>query len=953
MPIKRVFLGWDAPCLRRAAELLGQGRTVNGSVDLGGVLVVTPGARAGRRLLEILAETCSGPWLPPQFITPGELGEHLYEPSRPLASALQSQLTWMCVLRDSPDLLRTLAPQPPAPADLPNWFVLAGEIHRMLADLAAQGLNPEDVAQHGQQLADFRDEQRWDALQSLHERYLGRLADQGLADPQDELRRAIEDGRVAATRTIALLAVPELPMMLKRALREVAERVLVLVHAPPSEAEGFDDLGCLLPPMWAGRTTPVQLQMLRVADQPRDQATEVLLALAGLERLDVAQRSVEVDCRHAPDAVTVGLGDSSLGPTIQRTLELAGMPARLAVGRPLRCTRPVMLLEAMAQFFESGRLDDFASLLRHPDVEAWLVKTQAGAGIESWLALLDRYATDHLQGRAAKSWVGDAHTAAKLKEVWDAVAALAEADPKQSRSLEEWLPSISGILLALYGEQTLTRSRPDHEALIQSLEALGQALREMAQIGRLQDLPLTLPQAMKLVAAALGGKTLAPGGGQPAVELLGWLELHLDDAPNLIITGFNEGCVPASATPSGLLPDSLRRVLGLEDHARRYARDLYLLTAIIHSRPSTTLIMGRRGTQDEPLSPSRLALACDEEEVARRVAWFYGVDGQTSRTGVRVTHADTAQDSELLVPLPRPPQAPLQELRVTAFRDYLASPYRFYLKHVLGLEPLDDLAVQIKATAFGTLAHRVLQGFACRGPAQSTDAAEIQAFLDAELNATFERDFGSSAPMAALLQREQLRQRLAAFAQWQARHAAEGWRILGQDAERTIQATLDVDGQSFTITGRIDRIDEHPDKGHWLVDYKTGSDTPERTHRRGPLHAKEWVDLQLPLYRLLARQIKIKDEPKLGFIVLPTDPKKTGAKLAGWTEAELDAAVEKAKWVVRQIRAGVFWPLGEPVAPNRDDGLAGVCLDRCLQRDEVIRRISKQLAPLPGAGGGR
>ena len=120
------------------------------------------------------------------------------------------------------------------------------------------------------------------------------------------------------------------------------------------------------------------------------------------------------------------------------------------------------------------------------------------------------------------------------------------------------------------------------------------------------------------------------------------------------------------------------------------------------------------------------------------------------------------------------------------------------------------------------------------------------------------RQFGADPLAAVLVQIEQLRGRLAAFARWQAQWAAEGWRIqyveVGEDRAK---AALVVDGREMGLRGRIDRIDFHAAKDQWVIfDYKTSdaAKTPEQVH----LDAGQWVDLQLPLYRHLARCLGIR-----------------------------------------------------------------------------------------------
>ena len=78
------------------------------------------------------------------------------------------------------------------------------------------------------------------------------------------------------------------------------------------------------------------------------------------------------------------------------------------------------------------------------------------------------------------------------------------------------------------------------------------------------------------------------------MELLDWLELPLDDAPVVMLTGFNEGLFPESVQGHAFLPDALRTRLGLIDNRRRFARDAYRLTTVLHSKESVRLIAGRR-----------------------------------------------------------------------------------------------------------------------------------------------------------------------------------------------------------------------------------------------------------------------------------------------------------------------------------------------------------------------
>ena len=110
------------------------------------------------------------------------------------------------------------------------------------------------------------------------------------------------------------------------------------------------------------------------------------------------------------------------------------------------------------------------------------------------------------------------------------------------------------------------------------------------------------------------------------------------------------------------------------------------------------------------------------------------------------------------------------------------------------------------------------------------------------------------------------------------------------------------------LRGRIDRIDVHDD-GRWAVlDYKTGEQVkkPGDAHRRKD---KSWVDLQLPLYRLITAGFR-PGEPELGYGMLGKDGRAIRFAVASWSEADLEDALEKAREVVRAVRSGAFWDRG-------------------------------------------
>ena len=88
----------------------------------------------------------------------------------------------------------------------------------------------------------------------------------------------------------------------------------------------------------------------------------------------------------------------------------------------------------------------------------------------------------------------------------------------------------------------------------------------------------------RIILGEMAGEGIPPPADPDAIELLGWLDLPLDDAPAALVTTFNEGWIPSVSTADALLPNRLREALGLMHNDRRLARDAYFVALLCASR---------------------------------------------------------------------------------------------------------------------------------------------------------------------------------------------------------------------------------------------------------------------------------------------------------------------------------------------------------------------------------
>jgi ATP-dependent helicase/nuclease subunit B len=408
----------------------------------------------------------------------------------------------------------------------------------------------------------------------------------------------------------------------------------------------------------------------------------------------------------------------------------------------------------------------------------------------------------------------------------------------------------------------------------------------------------------------------------------GWLEIYHETGRHLVLCGMNEGRVPSRSGGEPWLSEAVREKLGLVRDADRAARDAFLYQSMLEARRDggrVDVICGKSGAGGEPLLPSRVLLAAERDELPGRVKSLFK-EVEPPEAGMR-WHADWKWTPRRVEPPKR--------LGVTSLGDYLACPFRYYLKHVLEMRSPEPNRTEWNARDFGTAAHEVLERWGRDPEARSLEKEEaIQAWLSAALDRVVAEWFGKRIPLAVRIQTESLRQRLSWFSRVQAAACQQGWEVV--DVERKVELPV---GDAL-IVAKIDRIDRHRETGSLKVlDYKTGRvDGVDKAHRRKltaaaalPSHLSRdcpavfireekgksteflWQNLQLPLY---AAALVDRGEPLPTPCYFTLRSTEADVGIHEWLDfdtADLDAAMSCANWIVGQIADGVFGPPAERV----------------------------------------
>jgi len=891
--------------------------------------------------------------IPPRTITPGSIPAALLDSPEPVAIPAEQELAWLEALRRvDGTVLEALFPGE-GDDGARRGAGFAGVLDRLAADVGAADRAFADVAEWLDANGYTGEAERWRALAAIESHYLAALDEAGLVDPLRRARRLASQPAVRTDLEVLLVGVVELNTLQRRVLEAIDDSVTAIIHAPESEAPGFDDLGCVIPGAWAARPIDMPDERIHIADRPADQAQCALDIIREFSdprnprpRNPRNPRNPRPRNPRSGDEIVLGLGDPSLQPTLVRcgAWAGAGLHVHPAAGVPLAQTAPVLFLRRLADWVEERRFSRMIELLRHPDVEAWVARgfeseDAARRGVEAWLGLLEEYFVEHLQERIDGEWLGTPDDQAALRRIHRAMTELASPFDAPPRPIGAWMPVTLASLADVFGDLGAeSHARPRSDAACMAIRSIAEELAAAPE--RLQP-AMTAVEAIRHVLSAAERRTIPAEVRDGQIDLLGWLELHLDVAPALILTGFNDGSIPSHVLGDPFLPDSLRHALGMADNASRAGRDAYLLRAALESREAH-LIAGRRGGDDSPLLPSRFLFACDDETMLRRVRRFTNPGLHAGRTLPRGVPAPAASSAFEIPPLPDDLELP-ESMRITDFRLYLQCPYRYALQRLAGLRAFEPEAREMDPLRFGHLAHQVLEAFGRDEEARELhDPDAIERFLIAALDRLAARQFGRERLPAIHVQLARLRQRLHDFARWQAARRAEGWRIRHSELSFRNEYALDIpdDGPDMPLRGKIDRIDFHPETGRWqVIDYKTGekASTPHEAHHGGkkipPDDALEWRDLQLPLYRFLvdrAASARRADLPladggriELGYIVLPKQSGGVTLHCAGWTETHLEHALDAARDVVRNIRARRF-EINDEYVSSYDD-FARIC----------------------------
>ena len=929
------FLGWDKPAIELVAEHLER-LNAKAPAAFRRATVVVPTAESGRRLREYMAERAGRPILMPRIILAGQLIPSHGENE---ASEMETTAAWLQVLHDA------MGDKP-----LPWLLDVATQMQRVRKQLEQEARSPEWEQETARRFVQeylqepekqwentLRYEQeRWDTLRTTFASVDERLARWGLCPAEQS--RENELAHPSRTGLILLACVPELSPLNRLYLQRLTDtgsaRVEIWVNAPASEAARFDLYGQPLTIITDGPHARMGWSECPIHIPANNPGTgcrcDTIHPTGSVQAFGRKVKELAGGCHS--NEVLLASCDNTLSPMLVSAF-LPEWQVCMPEARSLLASEagrlPQQLWKACYAWRQESTsnnrtMEEFLTLLRNRTLQCCLAPRVA-------LSSLNRYLTElcmvHLPGSVSHL----------LHLMRSELQNKGKHDDADTRLLHRYIDYTEATLQLM--EDCLDAERMP-ERLCELASALQRQLSAPAWKRAARILTDTLQAAAALVSTpAISCQPLfalallthfvekqaagALEGGMESdhtITLRGWRELCFAREPRLILAGMHDGYVPERMPADAYLPNAYRSFLSMTNDTTRCARDSFLLTALLHSRPAGAVhfVLASCSVDGTPIAPSPLLLRCHTTaETAERVSWLFSdpqnVDTGDSYDQLPFITPDAGNPGEapmestgLIAPGIANPYADTQyTFSPSALKNFLNCPLRFWMERLLKIAPgdaLDEGKSEPDAAEYGTLLHAILQDITTRfdkvpdGADGAVLTSEIATYAQECITSQVTAQYGDESgtlPIPIRMLQKNLQKTVLEFARQHAQELCNGWEVILREEQLCFQLPSKDGTPPLLFDMRVDRADRNRHDGRMrVIDYKTNDSDPRSTHweklseNAAALYAAHmpaalilqnekgnpfrWNSVQLPLYAEALRQIyQLTELPETAFYNMP------------------------------------------------------------------------------------
>lgn len=351
-----------------------------------------------------------------------------------------------------------------------------------------------------------------------------------------------------------------------------------------------------------------------------------------------------------------------------------------------------------------------------------------------------------------------------------------------------------------------------------------------------------LPQTWLRLLRQLLNLCSVPFEGEPVrgLQIMGPLEMRALDFRNLIILSCNENTFPRRSVSSSFIPPELRKGFGLPTYEYQDSVWAYYFYRMI-SRAETVWMV--RDSRTEGLKQG------EESRYVKQLRYIYKVHIDEYVAKSDIIKAES--DCDIEKTQEHVDRIRSRYLSATALQNYLACPAKFFYGSVEGLKADNEVAENLDAGMIGDVYHKTMYSiFHSRAMLESDEDAAT--FME---KAGRPQEYVSREYLKEILENKELiRRKILSLIRLQLKTIEVGGRdlVTAKVIEQYVAKTIDTDLKilkenksekfrifgleeafkgkihGFNFIGFVDRLDSIDGVCPRIVDYKSGSDSPDQ-----------------------------------------------------------------------------------------------------------------------------
>ncbi len=719
--------------------------------------------------------------------------------------------------------------------DQERFFPWGLRLAALLEEFLRQGVEPPNLDYMQDQVTE-QAAVLLEHLSEIHEKYVSGLEERGWSTPGlesryvsgrlDQATDLLKDRNILIAGFYALGATED--ALLKRLWSEMDAEIVW--HSDPVLALGKEAHWSVREhKRWLGRWTA-----RAVAEDENDSHSKEP-SIRFYEGFDLhSQISVlERELREAPDLDRTAIVLPDTGTLMPVLHHLPDMDVNISMGYPLDRSALFQLLECILALQENRLEDgryfwrDLITLIRHPYVKM--------LGIDGTQPLRQVFHHWETAVRQGEKYLDPFDWTPLYEELPEGVNEKQAEDLRREilevclngfsvpESLAQLSASLGGLLTMLgnRGGDLWHRHLVDAECLVRLMTRVVPELLRSSISEDKYSRPVLFSVLRQLCSQERVSFEPDPLTG---LQVLGVLETRLLRFKRVFVMDAVEEKLPGTRPYDPLLPDPMRRMLGLPDAVDRDNVAGYNFHRLIQGANEAVIFYQtgiKPGLLDSKSVRSRYVeqLIWEMEKKEKRLI--------STGDGPPVQAVTLPLGAMPLGTVPIEKSGPVQDaledrlsrpISPSALNSYLHCPKRFFYQNLTHLKPVHEIDEQGDKAEFGTIVHETLKNFIAPHVGRQVDISSLDKL---QLAGLFSKALEASAfyPAMPFDQRRALRKtglkRLEAFL------ASQEWTEI-MALEQEIASKIKTQGTGIILKGRIDRIDRRNGK-IIILDYKTGS----------------------------------------------------------------------------------------------------------------------------------